>query len=858
MRFRVKEAFMKLSKSYEPQAYEPKIYQLWESAKAFAATKEGSGKQHFSIALPPPNANGNLHAGHALTVAIEDVAVRYHRLKGEPTIFLPGADHAGFETWVVFERQLEKEGKSRFDYPREKLYSMVWDFVAAHRGNMDIQLRQLGASLDWDNLTFTLDDKVIDTAYQTFQKMWDEGLIYRGKRLVNYCTKHHTGFADIEVSYEDRITPLYYMKYGPFTLATTRPETKFGDTGVAVHPDDERYKQFIGKELTIEGVNGPFKVKVIADELVDPNFGTGVVKVTPAHSFDDFEMGERHDLPSISVIDLDGKMNGKAGKFEGMTVLEARQAVVDALDKMNLLEKVDTHYKNRVGVCYKCGTVIEPLLLDQWFISVKPLAQRAIQAIEAGEIKFYPANKAKVLVNYLKNLKDWNISRQTPWGIPIPAFQNQKDPSEWIFSDARCKDEIEIGGSIYTRDQDTFDTWFSSGQWPYITTDYLTKGALAKFYPLSVMETGSDLLFPWVSRMIMLGLYRTEKVPFKEVYMHGMVQDEHGQKMSKSKGNVLNPQVIMGEYGSDATRMGLLANRSAGVNQAYQPATVIAARNFANKIWNIARFIESKLGDSYKDRLPKPQTIADHWVLSRVNLAAKKIGELLEAHRYAEAYEILYHTIWDDVADWYVECSKTELNTTVLAYTLEAVLTIAHPFAPFVTETVWQTLKWQDGLLMLGSWPKQIKVNNAKVKEFEQIQALVCEARFVSAEIGTGKQTLIFTDDAIILEHQKFIKHLAQLKDVKQTEKGSGLRLAVAKHEAWLEISADNLRKHQAKLQERLQNCLDSIKHLEARLANKSYADNAPKAVVDQTRQQLDEQKTIQDRLERELEVSKA
>ncbi len=849
---------MKLSKSYEPQAYEPKIYQLWESAKAFSATKGKNAKQHFSIALPPPNANGNLHAGHALTVAIEDVAVRYHRLKGEPTVFLPGADHAGFETWVVFERQLEREGKSRFDYPREKLYNMVWDFVAAHRGNMDVQLRQLGASLDWDNLTFTLDDKVIDTAYQTFQKMWDEGLIYRGKRLVNYCTKHQTGFADIEVLYEDRTTPLYYMKYGPFTLATTRPETKFGDTGVAVHPDDERYKQFIGKELTIEGVNGPFKVKVIADELVDPSFGTGVVKVTPAHSFDDFEMGERHGLPSISVIDLDGKMNNKAGRFAGMTVLEARQAVVEALDKINLLEKIDTHYKNRVGVCYKCGTVIEPLLLDQWFINVKPLAERAVKAIEAGEIEFFPTNKGKVLINYLKNLKDWNISRQTPWGISIPAFQNQKNPAEWIFSDVKNTDEIEVNGKIYTRDKDTFDTWFSSGQWPYITTDYLPNGDLAKFYPLSVMETGSDLLFPWVSRMIMLGLYRTGRAPFKQVYMHGMVLDEHGHKMSKSKGNVLNPQEILSEFGSDATRMGLLANRSAGVNQAYQPATVIAARNFANKIWNIARFIESKLGDEYKNRTPKPLSIADHWALSRINFASKKISELLEAHRYAEAYEILYHTIWDDVADWYVECSKSELNTSVLAYTLQAMLTIAHPFAPFVTETIWQTLKWEDGLLMLGSWPEQIKTDKAKVKEFEDVQALVSEARFISAELGAGKQTLIFTDDVTILEHQEFIKHLAQLKGVKQMKQGSGLRLAAAKHEAWLEISPDELRKHQEKLQERLQNCLNNIRQLEARLANKSYVNNAPESVVSQTKQQLGEQKTIQARLERELETSKA
>jgi valyl-tRNA synthetase len=847
---------MKLAKTYEPQQYEPEIYTLWETSKAFAPRGEGE-KGYFSLVLPPPNANGNLHVGHALVVAVEDVMARYHRLKGEKTSFLPGADHAGFETWVVYEKQLEKEGKTRFDFSREELYTQVWDFVEAHRGNMEIQLRELGASLDWDHHTFTLDAKVVNRAYKTFKKLWDDGLVYRGKRLVNYCTKHHTAFADIEVEYKDSTTPLYYMKYGPFTLATTRPETKFGDTGVAVHPNDERYKQYVGQEIEIEGVNGAFKVKVIADELVDPNFGTGVVKVTPAHSFDDFEMGERHGLPSVQVIDLDGKMTEKAGKFAGMTVLEARKAVVAALEEKGLLVRVDETYKNRVGVCYKCKTVIEPMLMDQWFLKVKPLVEPAIKALEAGEITFTPANKGKVLVNYLHNLKDWNLSRQIPWGIPIPAFQNVDDENDWIFDERVDEPTIEVSGKTYKREEDTFDTWFSSGQWPFVTTGHLDDGELAAMYPLSVMETGSDILFPWVSRMIMLGIYATGKIPFKHVYLHGLVLDEHGQKMSKSKGNVINPLDAAHEFGSDALRMGLLASRSAGINQAFSTGNVLAGRNFANKLWNMARFIEDKLGDNYKDREPKPETIADHWVLSRINKASEQIGKLIEDYRFAEAYELMYHTVWDDVADWYIESSKNNNNPTVLAYVLESILKLAHPFAPFVTETIWQTLKWEDSILAVAAWPEKVSVDTEQANEYEQLQALVTEIRFVASQFGAKKQTLVFVKDALIEKHRDEITRLARLEVIEQLHEGRGLRLAVAQHEAWLDISAEDLEDHQTKLEERLAATRGNIKQLEGRLANKGYVEGAPTAVVQQTRDQLEEQKTIEARLVRELEVIK-
>lgn len=844
---------MKLAKVYEPQQYEPNIYALWETAAAFTPRNGGEGK--YSIVLPPPNANGNLHMGHALTIAVEDVLIRYNRMLGKPTLFLPGADHAGFETWVVYERQLEKEGKSRFDFSREELYRGVWDFVHQHRGNMEVQLKELGASLDWSHLTFTLDKKVVKTAYQTFKTLWDGGLVYRGKRLVNYCTKHHTAFADIEVEYEDRTTPLYYLKYGPFELATTRPETKFGDTGVAVHPDDMRYKEYVGKEIEVEGVNGPFTVRVVADDHVDPTFGTGVVKITPAHDFNDWEMGQTHNLPAIPVIDLDGKMTDRAGKYAGMTVLEARKAVVETMKEKGILLRVDENYKNRVGVCYKCGTVIEPMLLDQWFLKVEGLAQRAKEAVEKGDVTFSPASRGKALINYYENLHDWNLSRQIPWGIPIPAFQNVDDPEDWIFDDRVELETIEVDGKTYKRDEDTFDTWFSSGQWPFVTTDYMDKGELSKFYPLDVMETGFDILYAWVAKMIMLGLYRTDQVPFRHVYLHGLVLDEHGQKMSKSKGNVLNPQEIMSEYGSDALRMGLLVSRSAGISQAFSLSKVVAGRNFANKLWNIARFIEDRVGEEEPSRDPEPFTDADHWMLRQLNDASERIGKLISDYRFAEAYELMYHTVWDDFADWYIEASKVTQNTSVLTHALRTILKFSHPFAPFVTETIWQTLKWESGLLITSSWPSAQAFDADAAKRFEGLQAIVTEARTVITDLGQGKQTLLYRQDELIDQTKDVLVHLARLKGVEQVSEARGLRLAVAHHEAWLDIDEATLAEHKGKLQARIDEANEQIKKLEGRLSNKSYVDNAPEAVVRQTRDQLADAQVLTERLQRELTV---
>ncbi|MEK7603365.1 MAG: valine--tRNA ligase [Patescibacteria group bacterium] len=843
---------MKLSKTYEPNQYESDIYALWEKVEAFTPKKS---REYFSIVVPPPNANGNLHLGHGLTMAIEDIAVRYHRMQGKQALLLPGADHAGFETQVVYEKELVKEGKSRFDLSREELYSKIWDFVSANRTNFEAQFRKLGAGVDWNRFTFTLDEKIIKQAYATFKKMWDEGLIYRGERLVNYCTQHRTGFADIEVVYEDVETPLYYIKYGPFELATTRPETKFGDTAVAVHPTDTRYKDLVGKVVTIEGVNGPFDVQVIADEMVDKDFGTGVVKITPAHSFDDWEVAQRHNLPAVRVINHDGTLNYKAGRFEGLTVLEARQAVADALKEQGLLTKVDEHYRTRIGKCYKCGTVIEPMLMEQWFIKMEPLAKPAISALEKGQITFYPDSKRTQLIRYLRTLRDWNISRQIAWGIPIPAFQNINDTDDWVYDERVDQEIIEVDGSKYRRDPDVFDTWFSSSSWPYATLGYPNGQDFKNFYPLSVMETGADILYPWVSRMIMFGLYNTDKVPFESVYLHGLIQDEHGQKMSKSKGNVIDPMELVNLYGSDAFRMGIVATESPGNNRPFDRSKIVAARNFCNKLWNIARFVEDKLNDQNPSSNASPQTPADHWVLGKLQHSVREISKHLDKYRFAEAYDTLYHLVWDDVADWYIEANKHQPNTDMLGFVLRSVLQLAHPFAPFVTETIWQTslVGSDESLLATESWPEIPKHSSTHANVFQEVINIVNEVRYLSSIVGQQQLTLYHQSNEFLNEHGRLIAKLAKIKAVESVGAGKGLNLVNTNHACWLDIGAQTAKLITKNLLEKLAEQQASIDHMQARLNNKNYIENAPKSIVDQTKQQMAEAQDLRDRTQAEL-----
>ncbi len=851
---------MKLASAYESQQYEQTIYALWETSGAFRPSTSRSGK-HYSIVMPPPNANGNLHIGHALTIGIEDVAVRYHRMIGDATVYIPGADHAGFETWVVFEKELERQGKSRFDFSREEIYSQVWDFVEKNRGNMEVQLRELGASCDWDHLVFTLDAPVITTAYATFKKLWDDDLVYRGKRIVNYCTKHKTSFADIEVDHKIEQGSLWHIRYdivggGEVVVATTRPETLLGDTAIAVHPDDVRFKHLIGKKAIVPIIHR--EIPIVGDDAIDIEMGTGAVKVTPAHDPTDYEIGQRHSLESIEIIDSNGLMNEHVPMpFKGKSVLDARQKIIDTLQEANQIVLIEP-YSHSVGVCYKCGTVIEPLLKEQWFIRVAPLAKRAIATLEAKQINFYPHSKSDELATYLGQLRDWNISRQIPWGIPIPAFQNEADDNDWIFDERVDQPVITVDGKTYRRDEDTFDTWFSSSQWPYILTRDAHNGDLKNFFPTNLMETGFDILRPWVGRMIMLSLYATDEIPFEEVYLHGMVLDEHGKKMSKSRGNVMNPQDVMREHGSDALRLGLLSARSAGQNQAFGMSKVMAARNFCNKLWNIARYVESKTSEPYEpltNGAPVPETNADHWMMRELSRAAHKVGRLIERHQYAEAAEYVYHVIWDDVADWYVEASKQQTNVDMLAWVLETSLKIAHPFVPFVTETIWQKLGWHKSLLMLEPWPTAEHFDEDRARDFEQIQALVAEVRMVCSDINNGKQTLLYRDDELIANNGPLIAWLGRLKDVTSTEEPKGLRLAVPGRQAWLAMDETTLYEHQSKLELRLAAARDRAANLLKRLSNEGYVAQAPPHVVEESKQQLAEQQALVGRLEKELNV---
>lgn len=692
---------------YDHKLYEEEIYNKWERSGAFKPKPfNHSTIKPFSIILPPPNANAALHYGHAM-YTVEDVLIRYHRMLGDSTLWLPGADHAGFETQVVYEKHLDKEGKSRFDFDRDTLYKNIWDFVQSNRGTMENQLKRLGFSLDWSKLTFTLDDKVVKTVYKTFKKLHEKGLLYREARLVNYCTKHGTAFSDLEVEHVEKVSKLYYVKYKIqdsnefITVATTRPETIFGDSGIAVNPKDKRYKNLAGK-LAINPLNNR-AIPIFADEYVKMDFGTGALKVTPLHDENDFELGKKHNLEKIQVIDLRGKLTKEAGKYEGLKAAIARDEIEKYLTEIEALEKTE-EFTNSVGTCYKCGNTLEPLPLEQWYVKATELAKPAIKAVKSGEVTIVPKRFEKIYFHWMNNIHDWNISRQIVWGIRIPAWKNQKT-GEWVVTEGEIPE-----GDGWIQDTDTFDTWFSSGQWPFATLDYPDGELFKKYYPLSVMETGYDILFFWVARMMMLGIFTTDKVPFKKIYLHGIVRDSKGQKMSKSKGNVINPLEMVDKYGADALRMSLISGAGAGNDQNYFEDKVRGYRNFANKIWNATRFVcenETKIRISkfeirnYKERLNK--------IIIRTT-------KYLEKYKFNHAAEILYKEFWFWYCDKCIEDSKAgKINGADLRMGLEVFLKLLHPFIPFVTEACWKELG-NEGLLITSSWPN---IKNGPKKQTE-------------------------------------------------------------------------------------------------------------------------------------------
>lgn len=679
--------------------YEEEIYKKWEESGAFAppSGKEAKKKnlKPFTIIMPPPNANDPLHVGHAMFVSLEDILIRFNRMKGKASLWLPGTDHAGIETQYVFEKKLSKQGKSRFDYDRETLYKMIWDYVQENGQVAVNQMKHLGASADWERFKFTLDEDIVGLVLETFEKLHNDGLIYRAEKLVNYCTKCGTSYSELEVEHEERIDPLYYMKYGPFTLATVRPETKFGDTAVAVNPKDSRYKQWIGKEVEVEGLIGKFKVRVIADEAVDPEFGTGVVKVTPAHDFADFEMGQRHGLEMKQVIGFDGKLTERAGRFAGLSVNKAREVVVEEMKEKGMMVKIDEKYKHRVGTCYRCHRVIEPLPKKQFFIKVEPLVKKVLKALDEKEVKIHGAGREKILRHWLTNLRDWNVSRQIVWGIRIPVWypKNPKQNGDFVVS-------IKNPGKGYVQEEDTFDTWFSSGQWPVVTLKTSKQpGDFDFYYPTSVMETGYDILPFWVMRMLMLGIYLTGKAPFKDVYLHGLVRDEAGRKMSKSIGNVINPLDMVNKYGADAVRMALVMSSVPGQDKAVGENTIRGMRNFSNKVWNASRFVKMMEKESKKEE-------GDVEFKKHLDGIIKKVSKNLGNLRIGQAAELVHNEFWHWFCDEEIEKAKQgEVGFEVLEEGLKVFLKLLHPFMPFVTEAVWKEAG-NKTMLISEKWPK--------------------------------------------------------------------------------------------------------------------------------------------------------
>ena len=704
------------NKPYNPQEVEDKIYRLWEKSGYFNPDNlPKTHKKPFTIIMPPPNANGSLHIGHALFVALEDLMIRYQRMRGKKALWLPGADHAGFETQVVFDKKLEKEGRNRFQISRDELYREMMAFTLSNKKVMENQLRKLGASCDWSREKFTLDPNIISKTQDTFIDLYKKKFIYRGERLVNWCVKHQTSLSDVETDSVEKKDPLYYIKYGPLTVATVRPETIFGDTAVAVNPKDKRYKSFIGKEIEVDVVIGKLKLKVIADDFVDPKFGTGAVKVTPAHDQNDFEIWQRHkneiEGPK-EVINKFGKMSIKAKEFEGLKINEARKLIVEKLKEKGLIEKIDESYNHAVAVCYKCQNILEPRLLPQWFVKIGPLAKPAIQAVKSGKIKFIPRRFEKVFFHWMKNIRDWNISRQIIWGIRIPA--RFCECGEIIIQKEKPKKCAKCSGNKIEQDPDVFDTWFSSGQWPYLALGYPDSKDYKTFYPTDVMETAYDILFFWVARMIMFGLYRTGRIPFKTVYLHGLVRDKDRQKMSKSKGNVIDPLGVAETYGADAVRMSLIMGSTAGNDPIISEDKIRGYRNFATKIWNISRFVLMNYDPKFEKIKPK-FTKEDKKNLKNIKTIHKKITKDIENFKFHIAAHNIYHYIWHTFADKIIEDSKLRLRSEnileraaafkVNFEILSASLKLLHPFMPFITEEIWQNLPIKNKkMLMIEKW----------------------------------------------------------------------------------------------------------------------------------------------------------
>ncbi len=876
-----------IAKVYEPSATEDSIYKKWEESGFFNPDNlPGKRKNPFTISMPPPNATGILHIGHTEFITIQDLIIRFQRMLGKKALWLPGTDHAAIATQTKVEKIIkDKEGKSRHDLGREEFLKRVKDYVRNSQHIMRNQLKKMGSSCDWSRERYTLDDSLTKAVNTAFIQMYNDGLIYRGSRIVNWCPNCNSTLADDEVEYIAQRGKFYYIKYGPFVVATTRPETKIGDTAVAVNPQDSRYQDYIGKDLDINLGKVNIRVKVITDDSVDPEFGTGTVGVTPAHSLVDFEMAQKNNLPIIQVINEDGKMTDAAGAYAGMSVGECRERFVEDLKQAGKISKIE-EVDNNLSVCYRCEHVIEPLISKQWFIDVnkpskklngKTIREKALEVVKEGDIEIIPQRFEKTYYHWLENLRDWCISRQIWFGHRIPVWyrKNLKSQNPKLKTD-KDKEEIYVGveppkGEGWQQDPDTLDTWFSSGLWTFSTLGWPEKTKdLKTFHPTNLMETGYDILFFWVARMIIMSTYLMGEIPFRQVYLHGMVRDEKGRKMSKSLDNTIDPLDMIKKYGADATRLSLVIGTTPGNDLNISEAKIAGFRNFVNKLWNISRYILMKV-DQVKliEKQPKPKTLADRWILSELNSLIDFASNNLEKYNFSIVGEKIYEFTWSKLADWYIEVSKIgNSKDEILLYILQSLLKLWHPFCPFVTEVIWQKLD-NKNLLIIQGWPQvKEKIDQPAVKDFELIQNIITTIRNLRAEskIPPAKKLqaiIISAKEAKLIKAQaEVIKHLSRLEDLviatRAKKPAKSFSAVITGAEIYLPVSGMiDTDKEIKKLEAEVKRIEEFTIHLEQKLKNQRFLDRAPKEIIKAERDKLVSNKEKLESIKQQLKTLK-
>ncbi len=870
---------MEMQKNYNPKDFEERLYKEWENNGYFKATPSPD-KVPFTIVMPPPNITGQLHMGHALDETIQDTIIRFKRMQGYCALWLPGTDHASIATEVKIVEQMKKDGVTKNDIGREGFLKRAWAWKEQYAGRIVEQLKKLGSSCDWDRLTFTMDEKCSKAVREVFVNLYNKGLIYQGDRIINWCPCCKTALSDAEVDYAEEASFFWHLKYQVkdsdeyIIVATTRPETMLGDTAVAVNPEDERYKNLVGKTLILPIVNK--EIPIIADEYVDKEFGTGAVKITPAHDPNDFEVGVRHNLEIIRVMNDDGTMNEFAGKYNGMTREDCRKAIVEDLQNIGSLVKIEPHAHN-VGHCYRCKSTVEPIVSKQWFVKMQPLATPAIKAVEKNKTKFIPERFAKTYFNWMTGIKDWCISRQLWWGHRIPVWYCQ-DCGEVICTkeDPTCC--TKCGSHNLKQDEDVLDTWFSSALWPFSTLGYpdSTKD-LEYFYPTDVLVTGYDIIFFWVARMIFSGLEHMKKVPFNDVLIHGLIRDEQGRKMSKSLGNGIDPLDIIDKYGTDSLRFSLIQGIAPGSDMRFGNTKVEAGRNFLNKVWNASRFV--LMNSEGKKILPISEvklSSVDKWIIAKLNACIKEVAINLQKYELGIALASLYDFVWSDFCDWYIELSKPALNgddegkknatLAVLHYVLENALKLMHPFVPFITEEIYQHLPNTTGSIMVSEFPRYDSKRSYKADaiSFEGVMDIIKDVRNIKVSVNCPaskkvKLYIISDNKRLISANKNSILKLSGAQDIEFIEDSKAITEKTISHVSSIcqiyiplgELVDSN--KERERLQGELDKCIAEIARADGKLHNRGFMDKAPKKLVDEEKEKLEKYLDMKEKLEKQL-----